>query len=284
MAINTYFTESGGTSGQKSLYEDLIIEAIQIYGQTFHYIPREVLNEDTLFGEDQLSQFTTSYEIEMYVENKEGFNGGEIFQKFGVEIRDDASVIVSKSRWYEEVVTIGGEDLIRPREGDLLYFPTAKALFEINFVEHEKPFYQLQNLPVYQLTISAFEYSGEKIDLTDIPVDESDYAPNYALVVDDSTGFVANEMISQLNGTITVTAEIQRITGNTLYLSNVSNDTSDFVLFAPTIGITGLTSAATATVVSITPYDSMEYESNSTIQTLADGIVPFDPDSPFGGY
>ena len=136
MAINSHFSESGGLSSQKNLYEDLVIEALKIYGQTFHYIPREVLNHDKLFGEDQLARFDNAYEVEMYIENQSGFEGQDLFQKFGVEIRDDATVVVSKTRWFEEVVTTGGEDLIRPREGDLLFFTSARALFEINFVEH----------------------------------------------------------------------------------------------------------------------------------------------------
>ena len=283
MTINSHFSESGGLSSQKNLYEDLVIEALKIYGQTFHYIPREVLNHDKLFGEDQLARFDDAYEVEMYIENVSGFEGQDLFQKFGVEIRDDATVVVSKKRWYEEVVTNGGESLIRPREGDLLFFTSAQALFEINFVEHEQPFYQLNNLPVYKLNISAFEYAGEDIDLDGIGVDESQYASTYKITVADSTGYVSGETITQVIGSNNVTAEIQSISGNDLIVSNVGNVTSAFVIFAVGEDITGGTSSTASNVTAVVPFEDA-YAENDTIESVADGITAFDSSNPFGDF
>jgi len=283
MAINPYFTESGGVTTQKSLYEDLIIEALKIYGQTFHYIPREVLNHDKLFGEDQLARFDDAYEIEMYIETDDFGAGSDLFQKFGVEIRDEATVVVSKSRWFQEVVTTGGETLTRPREGDLVYFNSGKALFEITFVEHEKPFYQLNNLPVYKLNISLFEYSGEEMDLEAIGVDEKEYASTYVVTVADATGYTDGETVTQAVGTTTVTGEIQSISGNEITVSNVSNDTSSFVIFSAGSDLVGVTSSTASNVTAVAALED-RYSDNNEIESEASTITAFDANNPFGDF
>lgn len=283
MAINPYFTESGGVTTQKSLYEDLIIEALKIYGQTFHYIPREVLNHDKLFGEDQLARFDDAYEIEMYIETDDFGAGSDLFQKFGVEIRDEATVVVSKSRWFQEVVTTGGETLTRPREGDLVYFNSGKALFEITFVEHEKPFYQLNNLPVYKLNISLFEYSGEEMDLEAIGVDEKEYASTYVVTVADATGYTDGETVTQAVGTTTVTGEIQSISGNEITVSNVSNDTSSFIIFSAGSDLVGVTSSTASNVTAVAALED-RYSDNNEIESEASTITAFDANNPFGDF
>ena len=283
MAINPYFTESGGVTAQKSLYEDLIIEALKIYGQTFHYIPREVLNHDKLFGEDQLARFDDAYEIEMYIETDDFGAGSDLFQKFGVEIRDEATVVVSKSRWFQEVVTTGGETLTRPREGDLVYFNSGKALFEITFVEHEKPFYQLNNLPVYKLNISLFEYSGEEMDLEAIGVDEKEYASTYVVTVADAAGYTDGETVTQTVGTTTVTGEIQSISGNEITVSNVSNDTSSFIIFSAGSDLVGVTSSTASNVTAVAALED-RYSDNNEIESEASTITAFDANNPFGDF
>lgn len=283
MPINPYFTESGGTTNQKTLYEDLIIESIQIYGQSFYYVPREIVAEDQLFGEDRISAFNNGYEVEMYVENNAGFEGAELFQKFGAEIRDDAVLVISKRRWTTEVVTNGGESLIRPREGDLVYFPFADALFEIHFVEHEDPFYQLNNLPVYKLSVSLFEISGDEVNLESIGFDEGEYASTWEITVTDSVGFQVDEHLSQLNGTVTVTGKIQSIEGNVLIVSNVNNDTSDFVTFGVGPDAVGSNSTATSSVTAVAPHET-DFGDNDSIETETDGFTDFDPNNPFGSF
>ena len=127
MPTNFYF-QSGNTSGTTSeqrLIEDLIIESLKIYGHDVFYLPRTLVKEDTIFDEDTLSKFTQAYPLEMYLENVEGFGGdGELFSKFGLEVRDSATFILARRRWDELVKTSGGiftQDT-RPSEGDLLYF------------------------------------------------------------------------------------------------------------------------------------------------------------------
>ena len=163
MPTNVYFDT--GTTSEQRLYEDLIIEQLKIYGQDVYYLPRKLANKDTIFGEDPASSFDDSYIIEMYVDNSDGYMGEqEIIKKFGLELRDDIRFTLSKLRW--EQLIKKNSDLVaeRPQEGDLVYFPTTKAFFEIQFVEHEQPFYQQSALPVYKLSCTRFEYSSERID------------------------------------------------------------------------------------------------------------------------
>ena len=163
MPTNTYF--STGTTSEQRLYEDLIIEQLKIYGQDVFYLPRKIANKDTIFGEDPASSFDDSYIIEMYVDNTDGYMGEqEIIKKFGLELRDDIRFTLSKLRW--ETLVKNNGDLVaeRPQEGDLVYFPTTKAFFEIQFVEHEQPFYQQSALPVYKLSCTRWEYSSERLD------------------------------------------------------------------------------------------------------------------------
>lgn len=281
MTTNPYF-ENTGFSTEQNLYEDLIIECLKIYGQDFQYIPRETLKVDNLFGEDTLSQFTNSYTVEMYVENVTGFEGQDLFQKFGVEIRDDATIVVAKRRWVQEVVTAGGEDLIRPREGDLIFVPFANALFEITFVEHEQPFYQLNNLPVYKLGVSLFEFNDQNIDLAGIGIDANSFVGSMTITVDDSTGFEVGEDIEQSVGSATVTGKIKAINGNILSLGNVSNDTDSFLVFT-TGTVTGLASMTEATVAAIRFIDE-PFGDNTSIENAAADITDFDPSDPFGGF
>ena len=163
MPTNVYFDT--GTTSEQRLYEDLIIEQLKIYGQDVYYLPRKIANKDTIFGEDPASSFDDSYIIEMYVDNTDGYMGEqEIIKKFGLELRDDITFTVSKSRW--ETLVGNNSDLTtdRPQEGDLVYFPTTNAFFEIQFVEHEQPFYQQSALPVYKLSCTKWEYSSERVD------------------------------------------------------------------------------------------------------------------------
>lgn len=164
MPVNHYFSK--GTTNEKYLYEDLIIEALRIYGHDVYYLPRTLVNKDQLFGEDPLSKFDDSYLIEMYMETVEGYDGEkELISRFGLEIRDDTTFIVSRRRW-ERFVSADSNLIssVRPNEGDWIYMPNVNRLFEISFVDKDDPFYQLDNLPVYKLYCRTVEYSQERLD------------------------------------------------------------------------------------------------------------------------
>ena len=160
MAKNPYFKHRGS---EQNLVNDLTIESIKIHGHDMVYIPRTLVQEDKIFGEDVLSKFEEGNTIEMYIESVDGFEGeGDFISKFGLEIRDTVSLIVSRSRF--ESVMAHDADITRPREGDLIFFPFSKGLFEIKFVEHENPFYQQGKLYTYKLSCELFNYSQETID------------------------------------------------------------------------------------------------------------------------
>ena len=214
MPTNVYF--STGTTSEQRLYEDLIIEQLKIYGQDVFYLPRKIANKDTIFGEDPASSFDDSYIIEMYVDNTDGYMGEqEIIKKFGLELRDDIKFTVSKLRW--ETLVSNNSDLqntTRPNEGDLVYFPTTKAFFEIQFVEHEQPFYQQSALPVYKLSCTKFEYSSERIDRGIAEID----ATEDALSTDTMNFQFSLETGTSASGAITLESD----TGDINYLVNES--------------------------------------------------------------
>ena len=182
---NLYF--SAGARSEQNLYEDLIIESIKIYGQDLYYMPRDLVNVDAVFREDPVSSFNSNYLLEMYVDNVDGFDGeGDLFTKFGVEIRDQVTLTVSKRRWEQTVMKYDNEITgTRPFEGDLIFTPFSKKLFQIMHVEHEQPFYQLNNLPVFKLQCELFEYNDEDIDVSndDISQLERDASFRYELTL-----------------------------------------------------------------------------------------------------
>lgn len=161
---NLYF--SHGTRSERFLYEDLMIEQLRVFGQEVSYLPRKLIARDTILGEDALSKFEEAYSIEMYVENVSGFEGeGDIISKFGLEVRDDVTLVVSKRR-FDLLVDQKSNTLAqdRPKEGDVIYMPVFKKLFEIQFVEDEDPFYQIADIPLFKLKCTTFEYSHEALD------------------------------------------------------------------------------------------------------------------------
>lgn len=188
---------------EQYLVEDLIIEALGIYGQPTYYIPRGAIRDDEILNEEY-SRFSDAYAIEMYIENTSGFEGeGTLLSKFGIEIRDQATFIISRRR-FRQLVEIDSNAIRaeRPREGDLVYLPLSNSLFEIKFVEHEQPFYQLNDLPTYKLQCELFEYSHEDID-TGIPgVDQfqSEHASRTVIALSapaGTGGFAPREEIAQ---------------------------------------------------------------------------------------
>lgn len=164
MARNAYF--SHGIRNEQILIEDIIVESLSIYGQDFYYIPRKLVAKDEILGEDRLSEFKTAYPIEMYMENVEGFEGqGAFIQKFGLMMEQTATLVMARRRW-EQLIGRFDQPILpnRPCEGDLIYYPLSKGLFEIKFVQHQDPFYQLGKLYIYKLQIELFQYASEHID------------------------------------------------------------------------------------------------------------------------
>jgi hypothetical protein len=204
MATNVHFSQQVQT--EQNLVEDLVVESLRMYGHNCYYLPRKIVNEDTILGDAANSSFEDAYEVEMYLENIEGFEGeGDLYSKFGVEIRDTATFVISRRSWERFVsLDVNLATGLRPNEGDLIYFPLSKSLFEIKFVEHENPFYQMNKLFVFKMTCDLFEYSGEKFD-TEVPALDTDLELAQAQSIEftlndnsDMRAFVQGETISQL--------------------------------------------------------------------------------------
>lgn len=165
--INKYFQggNSIGNRSEQNLLEDLIIESIQIYGFDMLYLPRTFNNFDKLYLEDNMSSFENSYMIEMYLETVNGFENADMMAKFGLQLNDNGSFVVSKRRWIEAVARSGNSLLPnRPTEGDIIYFPKTKSMFEIISVDAFNDFYQLGKLYTYKMKVELFQYSAETID------------------------------------------------------------------------------------------------------------------------
>ena len=181
MALNPFFL--GGTASEQRLVQDLVNEHLRFHGVEVIYIPRKYVNRKTILEEVQTSKFDDNFALEAYVNNFDGYSGaGDILTKFGVSVRDELMLTVSKERFEDFIAPfMAGQDdgtdsselptSTRPREGDLVYFPLGQRLFEIKFVEHEDPFYQLGKNYVYMLKCELFEYEDELIDTSIAEVD-----------------------------------------------------------------------------------------------------------------
>ena len=250
MATNVFFSQAVKT--EQNLIEDLVVESLRMYGHNCYYLPRKIVNEDTILGDAADSKFEDAYEVEMYLEGVEGFEGeGDLYSKFGVEVRDTATFILSRRSW-ERFVSLDANLAtgLRPNEGDLVYFPLSKSVFEIKFVEHENPFYQLGKLYVFKLTCDLFEYSGEDFDTNiealDVDLELAQGTAIELTLADTPTlrDFVIGESVSQqisssvvVSGTVSAWDE----SSNKLTISRISStDTTDtfqtFQLTDTTIG------------------------------------------------
>jgi hypothetical protein len=189
MATNPYFKDY---SNEQDLTEDLTIEIIKTMGREMYYIPRNIVELDKIFGEGKIVNYKDTVAIEMYIDSVTGFQGqGDIASKFGIEIKDNVYLTLSKKRFIQEVQS-RFPTITRPREGDLIYFPLSKSVFEINFVEHENPFYQLGKLHSYRLTCELFTYDQENVstgttDIDAVQTQNREYSYGYA-IGNDITG------------------------------------------------------------------------------------------------
>lgn len=290
MATSVYFSQR--VKSEQNLYEDIIIESLKIYGQDVYYLPRTIVNEDKILGEDVPSKFSAAYQIEMYVENIEGFDGeGDIFAKFGVEIRDTATFVVSRRRWETTVARIDNIlETSRPNEGDIIYLPLSNSMFQIMSVEHESPFYQLSNLPTYKLRCELFEYSGEDLDTGVAAIDDIElrYAYKYLTTLDSaSSGWIVGETVNQTLSTGTViSGEVAGFSAsdNVLQLIHVGADDGNYHSFITGEQITS-TRGSAALVTAVAEVNQLsETEDNDFFDTTETdlGFLDFSETNPFG--
>ena len=210
MALNPHFLQ--GSRGEQRLVQSLINEHLKIYGIEVTFIPRKFVNQSSIIEEVQASKFDDNFLIEAYVENYDGYSGaGDVLTKFGMSLRDEVTLTISKEK-FEEFISpfMEADDDVelssRPREGDLVFFPLGQRLFEIKFVEHEEPFYQLGSNYVYKLKCELFEYEDEVIDTSidaiDTQVEDEGYIANLQLVgigrTATTTAFVGSGYIREI--------------------------------------------------------------------------------------
>ena len=286
MATNSYFRTFDARNEQELLHS-LTQESIQIYGHDVSYIPRTLVNTDTVLGEDSISEYKDAYSVEMYIKSVDGFEGeGDLISKFGLEVRDQIVFSLARRAW--EGLDLG----VRPKEGDLVYFPLTSKLFQIMFVEHETPFYKTGALPTFDLTCELFVYSDEKMD-TD--VDEID-------VIEQKQSFVRTFELSSVSGTFqegeTVTGGTSAITGEVarwdsstsyLYLINMTGSfTLNEILTGATSTATGTysvkrtTDETSETLATIDSGQSDNVSSNKQFEIDADSVFDFTEGNPFG--
>ena len=286
MPTNTYFRNFDARNEQELLHS-LVTESIQIYGHDVNYIPRTLVKEDDILGEDSISEYKDAYSIEMYIKSVDGFEGeGDLVSKFGLEIRDQ--IVFSVARRAFEGLDIG----VRPKEGDLIFFPLTEKLFQVMFVEHETPFYQTGALPTFDLTCELFTYSDEKLDTG---VEEVD-------VIEQKQSLVRTFELSSISGTFTEgetvtggtsskTAEVARWDSSTsyLYLINLTGNfsvgeiiTGADSLATGTFAATQSTAETAETLQTIDNSTSDQVSANKQFEIDADSVFDFTEGNPFG--
>ena len=252
MPLSPYFLQ--GSSSEQRLVQDLINEQLKIYGQDIVYLPRKVINKNTIIKEVTASTFDDAYRMEAYLLNYQGFEGnGDILQKFGVQTTDAVTFVISKER-YEDFISpfLTSDSQIelatRPEEGDLIYFPLDNTMFEIKYVEGKKPFYQLNNLYVYTLSCEVMDYAlDENIDTGLDEVDKAAVEFGYTTRL---------TMVSIAASTATASVQLSKNAGNTnigkgIAFIDLINDGTGYTL-PPLIGISSAPSdGINATAVAI---------------------------------
>lgn len=288
MATNPYFKQ--GVRSDQNIYEDITIEALKMYGQDVYYLPREIVNKDSVFLDDVPSRFGSAYKVEMYIENTEAFDGeGDLFTKFGIELRDQANFIVSRKRWKQMVGNRLAENNFRPREGDLIYLTLSQSIFEIRRVETETPFFQLSNLPTFRMQCELFEYNDEDLDtgIESIDVIEEESAFQYALTMPTGTGlsYEVGETVTQTFDTYSMKGEVTDWSDSDgiLQLAHAGATDGKFHTFTTTVAVVGDTSSASATPTLVSELQEIQKDAqNKIFDDFEADFLDWSETNPFG--
>ena len=304
-------------ASEQNLYADLVAEAIQIHGHDVYYLDRTLVAEDSVLGEDSLSKFNTQSLIEMYMEDSGGGYAGEqeLMSQFGLQNLSEATFVVSKTRFQEKTKQVQIEtgtdstssgsiqlesgtlstsklegeifyiinetdatDADRPLEGDAIYHPTLKKLFEINFVDHDDPFHQLDNNPVYKMRCRLFDYGSEALDtgITDIDAIEtalSTASSDYQITLENATIVTESLTIDDTDYTLD-------ITNVTVDAATVSSD-DDPASFGESVLLEN-GSYIISEDYYIGDYVNDKTAQNELFDTLDDTVLDFSESNPFG--
>ena len=276
--------KANASAQEQKFIENLVVESIEIYGQDIYYVPSTIVSQDSIFEEDSDGKFESAKPIRAYVNNVEGWEGqGELLTKFGIRIEDKTTFIFSREKFTEHVddsVTLNVEG--RPNEGDLIWFPITKHLFEIKFVEVERPFYQLGRNYVWECQCELFEYSDEEINtgITELDAIETAFANaiTVGLVAGGTGDFTVGETVT--GGSSNVTAEVKSWDNSTRTLIVINRSGT----FTVPETLTGGSSGASFTTATYNTIDNanIEYDQNNDFETLDNQIIDFTEANPFG--
>ncbi len=283
MTTNVFFNHAVQT--EQNLYEDLIVESLRMYGHETFYLPREVMEEDVILGEDVQSTFGDSYSVEMYIENSEGFEGdGDLMSKFGVQVRDTATFVLSLRSW-ERFISLDSNlaTSLRPNEGDLIHFPMSGSLFEIKFVEHENPFYQVGKLFTFKMQCELFEYSGEDFD-TDVAgidkiEDEDAYNIEMTMVAGGSGDYNVGENLTK--SSVVVGEVLSWVGGNTRTLK-VKDVTTTLVVGDVLVGAVTTAQYTVNSITDVLTMSNDELAQNLEFEATDSTYLDFSETNPFG--
>jgi len=288
MATNPYFNHHGTNTPENRLIENLMIESIKTYGIDVYYLPRTLNNEDTLMGEDASASYNSAHTIEMYIKTVDGFEGsGDFIAKWGLQIKDQITFTVAKRRWQELGLSTDGRAKI-PHEGDLIYFPITKALFQILFIEDEAIFYQTGQLQSYDMLCEMFTYSDQSFNTGIDTIDAIERTHSYSVDFTMNSGsgnYTVGETVYQGDSLAeaTVKGEVGSWNSTTKIL-NLLNMTGNF---SGTVNIIGDSSSASYSITSFDAQTSAANtaatsSSNADIEAAADAIIDFTEGNPFG--
>ena len=281
--------------GEQSLISDLMKEAIQIQGYNIYYLPRENVAKDYLFGEDTISLFRDAIALECYIKSIEGYEGnGHILAKFGLDVQDDLSIQIHQDRFRDEISS-KFNNIIRPREGDLIYFGLDKhSIFEISFVDNKVPFFQAGSLYLYELSLKRFVYGAETIstginDIDDILSSGSSVEIELGLPLTAKLNYIVGELIYQsktgLLSDSSASGKLLLQVDSTITLTNVKGE------FNPNINLYGKDSGVIYTfpIKSDETFDdtsSNKLSDNINVRKESNTVVDFSEKNPFldSGY
>ena len=287
MATNPYFpTYYAGDAGEQTLYQDLVDEQIKMFGTDIYYLPRTILKDNTL-DDIVFNKYQDEFQVEMLLQNVEGFgDGAEFVSQFGVRITDEVVFRVSSRRW-DEAVAANNPTLTvtnRPNEGDLLYFPLTKDLYEIKFVQQEIPFYQFGKLQFYTMTSELYQYGSDDISTGVAEIDQLETIFSSAIALTMGVGGTGDFTVGEKVTGATSGSEAEvKSWDNSTRIIQVINRTGTF---ATGESLTGDSSSA---VWVVSTFDTLqdtnsEYDDNRAIEDAADNIIDWSEGNPFGEF
>ena len=287
MALSKFFSHSKyvQNTNEHYLVQSMVDESIKNFGIDVQYLPRTQNNIDTILNDAETSSFSTAYTMEVYLGTLEGFGGQDQIGQFGFEVRDTADFIISM-KTFDTIVTTADSTILRPREGDLIYLPFSKQLFELTFVEDEQPFFQLGKNYVYQVSTALFRYEDEDFDtgIADVDVIETNLAQRTVLTLQaGGTGtFGSGESVSQALAAGSVLAEVLTFVGTTLTVI----DRSGNFIASNSIPIVGATSGARWTITGVDTNTMADdpISDNLEFETAGTSVIDFTETNPFGEF